>query len=242
MKQSLTLALDASTYLGSVAVVSGDRVLAECEVAMRGEFNERLMPAVASTLASANASQRDVRCIACGAGPGSFTSLRIAGSIAKGLATGWGVSFVPVPSLLLMVAGSQWCATKGRYLAALDAMRGELFIEGYEVKDGGLITSFAPLAVAAKDSVAAIATRLDATLVSPDLHERTAISASPHARGLARLWAVGWPLEAVDMDSWEPVYGRQAEAQVRLVKREAGSGNRESGVGSRESGVGDPQG
>ena len=72
----LTLALDASTYAGSVAVLRGRAVLAECTVAMRGEREERLMPAVAEALAEVGASPRDVAEVVCGGGPGSFTNLR----------------------------------------------------------------------------------------------------------------------------------------------------------------------
>ena len=43
--------------------------------------------------------------IVCGAGPGSFTSLRIAGSIAKGIAGGANRPLYAVPSMALMVGG-----------------------------------------------------------------------------------------------------------------------------------------
>ena len=46
----ITLALDAATYVGTVAIVDDDRVLAERETAMRGRDVERLMPAVAEAL------------------------------------------------------------------------------------------------------------------------------------------------------------------------------------------------
>ena len=91
------LALDASTYEGSVAVFRDSRLAAERTVAMRGEREERLMPAVADALGAAGAGAADVSAIVCGAGPGSFTSLRIAAAIAKGLAVAraspavWGI-------------------------------------------------------------------------------------------------------------------------------------------------------
>ena len=51
---ALTLALDAATYEGSVAVIRDGRGLAVRTVAMRGETEERLMPAVLAALAEAD--------------------------------------------------------------------------------------------------------------------------------------------------------------------------------------------
>ena len=80
----LILALDASTYTASVALVEDATVIRERTVAMRDPRHERLMPAVADILG--DGGMGDIDRIVCGAGPGSFTSLRIAASIAKGLA------------------------------------------------------------------------------------------------------------------------------------------------------------
>ena len=86
------LALDASTYRGSVAVIRGTRVVADAATAMRGtsesERGERLMPAVAAVLDRAHVRVADLGAVVCGSGPGSFTSLRIAAAIAKGIADG----------------------------------------------------------------------------------------------------------------------------------------------------------
>src|SRR5687768_3804716 len=45
------LVIDASTYRGTVALVDGRSVLAQRDAMMRGESEERLMPAVAAVLA-----------------------------------------------------------------------------------------------------------------------------------------------------------------------------------------------
>src|SRR6185312_5552279 len=104
---------------------------AEGSTAMKGAEQERLMPAVASVLAQARRSLDEVDRIVCGGGPGSFTSLRIAGGIAKGLATGANKPLFAVPSLALMVAGAS--LGPGRYLAVLDALRGEFYVGLYVV-------------------------------------------------------------------------------------------------------------
>ena len=98
----ITLAIEASTYTGSVAVIRDGVVLTESATAMRGEREERLMPAVADALTSAGLAPNAIDRVVCGAGPGSFTSLRIASAIAKGLALAAGVPLHPVSSLLLV--------------------------------------------------------------------------------------------------------------------------------------------
>lgn len=199
----ITLAIDASTYQGTVAVIDGTTVLEERTVAMRGEHEERLMPAVAECLGASGAR---VDQIVCGEGPGSFTSLRIAGAIAKGLAESLGRPLVAAPSLGLIVAGVRGL-TAGRYLAALDAMRGESYISRIDVDDDGRLRAGDVERVPTAELPGIAGER---TLIGPGL----AVDAHPHARGVARLIGTDL-LRAVELDGWEPRYGRLAEAQVK---------------------------
>src|SRR3954454_11020080 len=73
----ISLAIDASTYVATVAVIHDERVVARGEATMRGREAEALMPAVADTLRRAGVSAHDLSRLVCGARPGSFTSLRI---------------------------------------------------------------------------------------------------------------------------------------------------------------------
>src|SRR3954468_19937213 len=127
------LALDGSTYEGSVALIRGSLVIAERTLkdeggpSLRGGRGERLLPAIAECLEEAHIKRENIGCIVCGSGPGSFTSLRVAGSVAKGLAFGYGVDLYAVSSLLLTVTGAQPPLPSGEYLSLLDAMRGEFY-------------------------------------------------------------------------------------------------------------------
>jgi tRNA threonylcarbamoyladenosine biosynthesis protein TsaB len=211
----ITLAMDASTYVGDVAVMRDGEVLAEESVAMKGADHERLMPAVASILTAAKVELRDVDRVVCGAGPGSFTSLRIAGAIAKGLASGARKPLFAVPSMALMIAGTTLPA--GTYLCAVDALRGEFYIGLYDVepgRDGRIVERERARLVPAAD-VDRIASEYDAHVVAPFLRAG-AIEALPRARGVLRLGDFdGAMLSRVDVGSWEPSYGRLAEAQVK---------------------------
>ena len=208
------LVIDAATYRGTVAVSDGREVLAEGETAMRGELEERLMPAVATVLATSGIALRDLRGIVCGAGPGSFTSLRIAASIGKALALGANLPLFAVPSLLLLIGG-QPETRPGRYLAVLDAMRGEVFIARGVVGSDGRAALDADAELVQDSEAAGIAASEGRTMVGP----RCQAEWSPHARGVARLADPGVALQRVDLTSWEPSYGRLAEAQVQWERK-----------------------
>jgi tRNA threonylcarbamoyladenosine biosynthesis protein TsaB len=204
--------LDASTYAGDVCLLDGTRVLAESQVAMKGAEEERLMPAVAAVLTQAATPPRAIERVICGAGPGSFTSLRIAAGIAKGFATGLRLPLYAVPSLALIVGGAELPA--GDYLAALDALRGEYYVALYRVDDGGDVREVECARLVAAGEVEPLAAGLGARLVSPTRFE-TGVASTPRARAVARLGEWLATHDAVDLASWEPAYGRLAEAQVR---------------------------
>ncbi len=206
----VTLALDAATYEGSVAVIRAGVVVAERTVAMRGETEERLMPAVLAALADAGSSVRDVERVVCGEGPGSFTSLRIAGAIAKGIAFGNVIPLFAVSSLALVVAGASGLSA-GTHLAVLDAMRGERFIAPFGRAADGTLAVLGPACRVTAEEAAKVALAGDAIAIGPLESTR----AAPHARGVAPLLEAIIRSGAVSIDAWEPAYGRLAEAQVK---------------------------
>lgn len=208
----ITLALDASTYRGSVAILDDTRVLVQSTATMRGQDREMLMPGVAEALRSVGATFESVDRVVCGSGPGSFTSLRIAASIAKGLAVGRSIPLFAVSSLALIVAGNVTDGPRGprRYLAVQDALRGECFVAEFEHHEGA-VRQVTPLRLVPTGEVESVASSSSARAVGPDQRDNWL----PHARGTALLLdeiLAGGP---VNVGSWEPVYGRLAEAQVK---------------------------
>lgn len=214
----LTLALEGSTYEGSVALFRGIEVIAErslhdddtaAPLVGRGE---RLLPAVAECIETAGIEAREVTRIVCGAGPGRFTSLRIAGSAAKGLATGLGAELYAVSSLLLTVSAARAPLEPGEYLSVLDAMRGEWFASRVGVAaDGSIEEKETARLITSADLQDLSRGDTELRIIGPG----RSIDAQPHARGVGPLLSriiAGGP---VDLASWEPNYGRLPEAQVR---------------------------
>ncbi|MDQ6688906.1 MAG: tRNA (adenosine(37)-N6)-threonylcarbamoyltransferase complex dimerization subunit type 1 TsaB [Gemmatimonadota bacterium] len=218
MTRSYTIALDGSTHRGTVALLRDreivvERTLGDEDDGMpRAGRGDKLMPAVAECISEAGVGRDQIARIVCGAGPGSFTSLRVAGSVGKGLAVGYGVDLFVVPSLLLTVAGARPVLTAGDYLSVLDAMRGELFAARVTVRSDKTAAQTAPTRILSVEELREVSELEPAIrVVGPgqrlDLH--------PHARGVASLLESLIEEGPVDLASWEPDYGRLAEAQVR---------------------------
>jgi len=125
------LAFDTSTAWMSVAV--GDGAAWRCHAELAGPAaSEKLLPAIDATLRAASLALSDLDAIAFGAGPGAFTGVRLACSVAQGLAFGAGVPVVAIPTLaaLAQAAWRQRGAT--RVLACLDARMREVYVAAYE--------------------------------------------------------------------------------------------------------------
>ncbi len=141
------LALDCSTDLLSVAVRHGDRLWALDEVT-GSAASQRILPVVMKLLDDAGLAPPVVSAfappatvpadstlaIALGAGPGSFTGLRIACGVVQGLALAWGCPVVQVSSFEAVAAKAR--ALHGdraaRVWVALDARMGEVYLAALE--------------------------------------------------------------------------------------------------------------
>jgi tRNA threonylcarbamoyladenosine biosynthesis protein TsaB len=220
MTRSYTVALDGSTYQGSVAILRDSQVVAERslggEQAGSGKREagrgDALMPAIAECLKATGIKREEIARIVCGAGPGSFTSLRVAGSVAKGLAVGYGVDLYAVSSLLLTVTGARPTLQPGEYLSVLDAMRGEYFAAQVTLlPDQTVIQSDSTTLVGVEELMALVEREPLVKVVGPGQR----LDFYPHARGVASLLESVVRGGPVDLALWEPSYGRLAEAQVR---------------------------
>ena len=214
-----SLVIESSTSRGSLALVTPDRVLAQETIAMRGEHAERLLPAIARLLQESGVALADLSAVICGAGPGSFTSLRVAAAIAKGLVEGGTIRserpLASVSSLALIVAGAADHLQPGLYVAAVDALRGERYAALVELTE----TEIRPRGNWRRVPAAELTRWADdvaAHVVGPGY----TIDAWPKASGVQRLWSA---IVAVDPASWEPDYGRPAEAEARRMAAARGT-------------------
>ena len=93
------LALDTSTPLGSVCVGVGSRVVARRVMEGQGSHSSDLIPTIGGVLQEARADLSELAGLVVGAGPGSFTGVRVAAATAKGLAHALDIPLWAVSSL-----------------------------------------------------------------------------------------------------------------------------------------------
>lgn len=210
--KGIALALDGSTYSPSAALLRDGALIAEFRIdstAAGGKSGrgEQLVPGIAEMLESKSLSAGGIETVICGAGPGSFTSLRIAASVAKGIAFVSGAKLYAVSSLLLSFGGVE----DGSYLSVLPAMRGELFALPVSVAGRTPVAAARTHSIIREDAVTAAAKRFNARVIGPGRE----VDAEPNACEAARLYEAIISAGTVDLNSWEPDYGRLAEAQVK---------------------------
>jgi tRNA threonylcarbamoyladenosine biosynthesis protein TsaB len=124
------LALDTSTLTAQVAVWD-ERVLAE-RARPVSTHSETLLSLVDECLREAGLRASDLDAIACGAGPGSFTGLRIGLASAKGLCFALSRPLLLVSSLEALAAR----APDGLVCATLDAYKQEVYAALFRVAGG----------------------------------------------------------------------------------------------------------
>lgn len=124
------LAVETSTRVGSVAVRRNELAV-ELTLRIQGTHSERLLPAIDYALHTAGAAPAEVSAFIVGSGPGSFTGVRIAASLAKGWAAVNAIPLYAYPSLLGVAVGS---GVQGAVCAMFDARRGEVYAACYDIQ------------------------------------------------------------------------------------------------------------
>lgn len=120
------LALDTAMEACSVAVVSPSGRAVRYEELSRGH-SERILAMVDAALAEARLSLADLDAVAFGRGPGSFTGVRLAASIAQGLAFGARLPVVPVSDLAALAQRVLDSQAAESVLVCADARMSEVY-------------------------------------------------------------------------------------------------------------------
>jgi tRNA threonylcarbamoyladenosine biosynthesis protein TsaB len=216
------LGIDSATLTIGVAILDGDRVIAEARHDAKGRTND-LLVTIDRLCREAEVAPTALDAIAIGAGPGSFTGLRIGMATAKGIAFAaqrplWAVSSL---AALAHDAATQRAAD-GVIVSVLDARKGEVFAGCYDGDARPLSDErvLAPGAVA--DFVrGAVGDRLvsyagDAITAYPDVFGSLAdrwFVTTPSGVAVARLALAGSRVDVTTGGA--PTYIRPSEAEVK---------------------------
>jgi tRNA threonylcarbamoyladenosine biosynthesis protein TsaB len=214
------LALDTSTEYLSLCLWQDGAMLSRDFLAGQ-KHSQLILPMLGEMLTEAGLTLPELDCIAFGAGPGSFTGLRIGCGVAQGLAFG---ANLPVVGVSTLVALAQQTDAE-RVIACLDARMGEVYHAVY-IRSGaawqiacepGL---YKPQDVPAIEGGAWLGIGSGWATYGDILNERYAGQvdtsngqAFPHARDLATLAAVEFAAgKAVPAAEAAPIYIRNKVA------------------------------
>jgi len=125
------LALDTSSLACSVALQVGEDIVERHEEQAR-EHTRLLMPMVRAVLDEASVTTEQLNAIVLGNGPGSFIGMRIASSVAQGIAHGAGIPIVPVSSLAAVAAQAFDETAASEVLVAQDAHMNEVYLGAFK--------------------------------------------------------------------------------------------------------------
>ena len=131
------LAIDTSSLACSVALQCGDDIIDRHEERAR-EHTRLLMPMIHQVLGEAGVASGDIDAIILGNGPGSFIGMRIAASVAQGLAHGANVEIVPVSSLAAVAAQVFAESDAREVIVTQDAHMNEVYLGAFRRGVDGL--------------------------------------------------------------------------------------------------------
>lgn len=222
------LALDTSSVACSVVVQNGDTVVERHEEQPR-EHTRILVPMIRAALESANTDLAALDAIVLGNGPGSFIGMRIAASVAQGLAFGAKVEIVPVSSLAAVAAEVFATQDAAEVVVTQDAHMHEAYLGIYARGVDGLPVARLPERLCVQGAIAELADPAGGPRVAAgfgwqrypellaanrDRIDTVATIAHPRARYLLGLGASGLRAgNALDPKAVEPAYLRQKVAQ-----------------------------
>jgi tRNA threonylcarbamoyladenosine biosynthesis protein TsaB len=138
------LAFDTSTEQLSVAVRRGDALFAHSG-AGGAQSSTTLIPLIQQLLAEAGLALSQLDAIAFGRGPGSFTGLRTACSVAQGLGFGAGVRLLPIDTLHAVAEEARERFGARQVVALLDARMEQVYAADYDFDAPGIPGSEARL-------------------------------------------------------------------------------------------------
>ena len=214
------LALDTSSLACSVALsLDGDEIARHEEQAR--EHTRLLLPMIRDVLDEASMSTADLDGIVLGNGPGSFIGMRIAASVAQGLAHGAALRVLPVSSL---AAVALQAGEPGDVVAVTqDAHMNEVYLGVYEVTGPDCVQLIGSEQLQAQSPITDLPECVAAgfgwqrypALLEENRDSLRSVSdiLYPDARYLLRLAAPLFDRDAIAPEEVQPAYLRQKVAE-----------------------------
>lgn len=128
------LSVDTSAVCASVAITENDKIISLCSTNAGLTHSRTLLPMIDSALKNSETELSSIDAIACSAGPGSFTGIRIGIAAVKGLADGLGIKCLSVSTLKALaynLLGDDVIAC-----SVMDARCSQVYCALFDISDG----------------------------------------------------------------------------------------------------------
>ncbi len=145
------LAFDSTAKAASVAISEDDKLLALYNIENGLTHSELLLPMIESMMKSLKLEYSDIELFATSVGPGSFTGVRIAAALLKGLAFGRNVPCAEVSTLEALAENA--AGIDGIIVPVMDARRNQFYSARFASSDGE-ITRLSPDEAISADALA----------------------------------------------------------------------------------------
>jgi tRNA threonylcarbamoyladenosine biosynthesis protein TsaB len=177
------LAIDTSTDACSVALYSSSKSnqLQECFDICPAQHTEKVLPQINRLLKSADLTLSQLDAIAFGQGPGSFTGVRIASSVAQALGFGLQKPLLPVSTLRAIAQEAFIAQGHRQVMVMLDARLGVVYWGLYCLNADDIMEAVEPDQVGPQHAI-----------VIPDPSWVSIMAQYPHAREIARIGAYAY--------------------------------------------------
>ena len=222
----IILALDSSSKTGAVALCDGEKLICENRTVGERTHSESLLPLTDKTLKEAGMELKDVDVFACVTGPGSFTGVRIAVCLVKGMAFASDKPCIAVSSLAALSYGAmhEGCIV----CPVIDARRGNaynaLFKNGKRLCEDRLI-SYEQLAKELKETGESVYICGDGRDALREVYgdntiEEDTFTVSGHGAALAALEIYKKQKIGMTDRALSPEYLRPSQAERERLERE----------------------
>lgn len=231
----IVLAVDSSGPVAAVGLARDGKVLYEAAAAVGLTHSQTLQPMIEGAVSAAGLAPGQIDLLACVAGPGSFTGVRIGVCAVKAMAQALGKPCAALDALEVLAAGQY--GFEGTICPMLDARRGQVYAAAFRFQDGerprrlmedGALALEEYLALLPRgerllfvgDGVAVHGAQVrralgERALIAPDYRAQLRAGAACHLATLAA------PVDAVALS---PIYLRKPQAQREREARLGGDG------------------
>lgn len=146
MSEPVLLHLETSSKNCSVAISQAEKLLCLCEESAENyNHAEKLHLFIQYALEGAGKNIKEINAVSVGAGPGSYTGLRIGVSAAKGLCYGLDIPLLSINSLEALAQAHLGAPGKKIIYTLTDARRMEVYAAAYDAVTGKELRAPAPL-------------------------------------------------------------------------------------------------